>query len=212
MSFDKLMEELDVLAKSQAAAGEDDGDEKIQAAAGVDEGAGLETEGVDEGADPIVNDATDDVDGIDDEGEPMGKSLSFTLEDGQVIEAVDGTELVKALMDRTERNEANFTEALSKTLDLVKSQGEMIKSLQDQLKQVSSAGRGRKAVVSVAERPTIMAKAQQEDGIPPQEFLAKCLQAQAAGKITGADVSRAEAYLNRGLQVPAEIVARVASV
>ena len=42
--------------------------------------------------------------------------------------------------------------------------------------------------------------------------MAKALSAQKAGAISGQDVIRAETYLNRGLDVPADIVSRVAQV
>ncbi|MDR2875423.1 MAG: hypothetical protein LBV44_05785 [Methylobacillus sp.] len=41
------------------------------------------------------------------------------------------------------------------------------------------------------------------------DFMVKALDAQKAGRITGGDVARAEAYINRGMQVPAKIVRAV---
>lgn len=213
MSFQTLMDELELLAKAQNDGVDESDDEKIEAAAadaGIDTGDDAGDAGADAGLDADAAAADeDDPDAVGDD-EPLGKSFSFKLDDGTELEAFDGTELVKALMQRTERNEENFTKALGTAVDLIKSQGEMIKSLQEQVGKLSTEGRGRKTVVSVAERPSVLKKSE-PDGVTPTEFLAKCLQAQAAGKITGADVARAESYLNRGLAVPAEIVARVAA-
>lgn len=207
MSFENLLESLEEIKKSQAAA--DDGDEKIEQAAGV----AADEPDLEEGSETVAEADADD-EGADEENgaEVFGKSLSFTLEDGQVVEAVDGTELVKALMTRVENTEEVMQKALGGAIDLIKSQGEMIKSLQIQVDKLSGEGRGRKAVISIAERPTVLKKSEDDaQGIQPAEFMAKALQAQAEGKITGQDVARAEAYLNRGLGVPAEIVARVAA-
>lgn len=215
MSFQALMDELDLMAKAQNDAA--DGDDKIKAAAadGGDPAAADTAAGAaaaDDGDPADAAAAAPAGDGDGDGDEPMGKSFSFKLEDGTEVEAVDGTDLVKALMARVETNENNMTKALTSAVGLIKSQGDLIKSLQEQVGKLSTEGRGRKAVVSVAERPTVLKKSDAEEpGITPTEFLAKCLQAQAAGKITGNDVARAEAYLNRGQQVPTDIVARVAA-
>lgn len=221
MSFEKLMEDLELLAKAQPDADADeDGDAKIAAAAGEDAAAEAAAASGGEGGDDAdlgEDDAGPDVGGDDDEGEPMGKSLSFTLEDGTTVEAIDGTELVKSLIHRVEITEADMTKALGTAVDLIKSQGEqlkeqseLIKSLQEQVKALAGEGRGRKAVVSVTERPSVLKKSEPE-GITPDQFMAKAIDAMRAGRLTGHDVARAESYLNRGMDVPADIVARVAA-
>lgn len=216
MSFQALMDELGLLAKAQND-GADGGDGKIDAAAaaGGDGGDPGAAETVAGSTDTVVGDgAATGGDGDDD----LGKSFSFKLENGTEIEAFDGTELVKALMARVEGQEENFTKALGTAVEVIKAQGEkitsqgdLIKSMQEQIKTLSGEGRGRKTVVTVNERPSVLRKSEPEEGITPNEFMAKALHAQAAGRITGADVAKAEAYLNRGLAVPAEIVARVAA-
>jgi len=199
MSFENLLDELETMTKALPSdAGEDDA--KIQAAA--------EDGGDGDGGEEIDGDDDDDKD----EGEEMGKSFSFTLEDGTVVEAQDGTELVKSLMARVENTEGTMVKALGVAVDLIKSQGDMIKSLTDRVEKLAGQGKGRKAVVSVTEKaPATMAKSESQDaeGLTPNEFMAKALAAQAAGKITGSDVSRAESYLNKGQAIPAEIVNRV---
>lgn len=228
MSFQALMDELGLMAKAQNG-GADGGDGKIDAAAAAGgdtdagagaaagaagtDGAGTDTgaSGADAGAAGTDGGAAAaaGTDGDGDGDNDLGKSFSFTLEDGNVVEAIDGTALVKALMERQERGEADVTKALGMTVDLIKSLQTQVGALQTQVGKLASSGTGRKAVLSVSERPSVLRKSQEEEGIPAGEFLAKCLVAQAAGKITAADVSRAESYVNHGLQVPAEIVARV---
>lgn len=220
MSFEKLLqelEELETLGKSQSADDAAD-DDKIQAAA--DEG-NADTDG--DGKNDVTGEDTGDDggddgdDGDDDEEEDMGKSFSFKLDDGTEVEAVDGTQMVKALMTRVEKSEGQTTEALERTIGLLKSQGEIIKSLQGQVEKLASSGKGRKTVLSIAEKKSVseMRKSEtgegDEDGMPAQEFMAKALSAQSQGKVTGADVARAESYINRGLQVPEDIVKRVIS-
>lgn len=202
-AFDGLLEEIEQLTKALPT--EDGGkDENIEAAAA--EGEHKEPDG-DEGASGEGEDGEGEG-----EGEPMGKSFTMKLDDGTEVEAIDGTALVKALMDRVETNEGVLAKALGSVLGVVKAQGELIKSLTEKVEKLGAQPKGRKTVLSIAEKPAgtteALAKSQPE-GIKPDEFMAKCLTAQASGRISGTDVARAEAYLNRGLQVPADIVSRV---
>jgi len=216
--YEKLPEELETMAKAMPG---DDGadDDKIQAAAAA---ANPDADGDGE------NDVTGDdlnpngSEGLGDEGEgegdgddeeTMGKSFALKLEDGTELEAIDGTELVKSLMARVESNEGTVMKALGTAVDLLGKQGNMIKSLQDEVKKLAGEGRGRKTVVSVSEKPVAgatMAKSQgAADGLSANEFMAKALAAQASGRLTGLDVARAESALNKGLPVPQDVVNRV---
>lgn len=213
--YEKLLEELETMAKAMPG---DEGadDDKIQAAAAA---ANPDADGDGE------NDVTGDdlsPEGLGDEGEgegdgddeeTMGKSFALKLEDGTELEAIDGTELVKSLMARVESNEGTIMKALGTAVDLLGKQGNMIKSLQDEVKKLAGEGRGRKTVVSVSEKPVAgatMAKSQgAADGLSANEFMAKALAAQASGRLTGLDVARAESALNKGLPVPQDVVNRV---
>lgn len=211
MSFDKLLGDLEELQKLQKsapadeggpAAGSDEDDEKISAAA--EEGA------TEEGA---ADEADTDDDSESSEGEeeaPLGKSFRFQLDSGEEVEAVDGTELVKSLMARFDSQESTVAKALGAAVDLIKSQGAALASLQNEVKRLGSEGRGRKTVVSVAEKPAPATMEKSEPaGLSGDEFMAKALVAQAAGRITGLQVSIAEGSLLKGLAVPADIVKRV---
>lgn len=218
MSFEKLLQELDELSDLQKSAPADmDGDaDDANIAAAAEEGEG---EGEGEGhAEPDGDEGLGgEGDGDGDEA-PMAKSYRFTLEDGEEIDAIDGTELVKSLVDRFDSQEATLSKALGGVVELIRSQGEtiraqgdLIKSLSADMKRLGNEGRGRKAVVSVAEKPaaeTPLAKSE-PDGMNASEFMAKALSAQQAGRITGLQVSIAEASLNKGLPVPQNIVSRV---
>ena len=207
--FEKLMADLaqagadqEVLTKALPA---DDGkdDKNIQAAAA--EG------GSDDGADASGAAAGDN----DEDDKPMAKSFKFTLEDGTEVEAQDGMEMVKALSDRVtavESDKESLTKALESTVAVIRGYAPLIKSLQDQIAKLGGEGRGRKAVVSVVEKPSAgestMAKSQPE-GMSHELFFAKAFEAQKAGRISGQEIAIAEAYLNKGQSIPEQIVARV---
>jgi len=201
--FEKLMAELGQLSADQEtmtkALPADDGkdESKIQAAA---------AEG---GSDGDADDVVGDDDGDD---KPMAKSFKFTLDDGTEVEAQDGTDLVKSLQDRVEKGEATMAKAMASAIDLIKGQAEMIKSLSDSVKKLSGEGRGRKAVVSVVEKPEpgagTMAKSDPA-GVSHDVFFAKALAAQKEGRLSGTDIAVAESCLNRGEAIPQSIVARV---
>lgn len=221
MSFEQLLSELETMSKAlpDDAAGEDD--KKIQAAATEGTGGDIGNEGdldadVDDGHEEdgldIETEGDDFEEAANSDSDGMTKSFRFTLENGEVVEAEDGTDLVKSLMERINNNEASLTKALETTVSLIKSQGNMIKSLEGKVAKLSGQGRGRKAVVSIVEKQSpALIKSQQEEGMTANEFMTKALAAQAAGHITGNDVARAEAYLNKGMQVPSDIVTKVAT-
>lgn len=205
--FEKLLGELEALsseqetlAKAMSESADDADDEKIKAAAeeGMGEAEDEKSEGEAEGDDKDEDDA------------PMAKSFQVTMPDGSVVEAQDGTALVKSLRDRLDATEQSMTKALEQASTLIKGQTDLIKSLQSQVQKLAGAGRGRKAVVSVAEKPAPAGMAKSETpGISGEEFMAKAIGAMKAGRLTGMQVSIAEACLNRGQAVPADIIASV---
>lgn len=233
MSFQKLIEDMETLAKSSAAAGAAD-DAAIQAAAaasGVDVGAAGDAsgdtlsadaaqaaadaaaeEGEGEGEGGSAQAQKNPADGGEVEGD-MTKSFSFTLEDGTVVDAMDGTEMVKALMARMNNDKAEMVKAFGMSVDLIKSQAAQLESMATRITALSSEGRGRKSAVSIAEKTVSgaadMQKSQQAPGLSRNEFFAKADIAQKAGRVTSADIGLAETYLNKGNAVPAHILARV---
>lgn len=204
--FDELLGELETLAKAQPA----DGDDKIVAAAG--EGGGQGGAGEPDG-DEGAGEGMGDGDGDEGKGKPMmAKSFRVKLADGTEVDAQDGTEMVKALESRIEANETVLAKALETAVSMLKSQGEQIAALSSKIKAMGSEGKGRKAVLTVTEKPAAggdLAKSTVEQGMKPEEFMAKALSAQRDGRLTGIEVATAEAYLNRGQPVPANIIERV---
>ena len=137
------------------------------------------------------------------------------------VEVIEVDELIKSmgeLNQRFDENEGLMAKALGNTLNLVKTQGEMIKSQNELIKSLStrvdalgSQGAGRKALLVATERAQpgehLAKSLPQVDAPKPQEILAKCLDAQRAGKLTGGDVARAESQLNHGVAIDPRILA-----
>lgn len=211
----ELNDEVATMAKALPAdTGEDD--EKIQAAAeggeeGHEEPDGDEAEGAE-------GDGDEDDDAPKGKEKPMfGKSMSVTTEDGETVEAIDGTELVKSLMGQVEALETKFVGAeatlaksLTDTLGVVKAQGELIKSLSAKVAKLSEQGRGRKSAVTVHEPPAMAKSMPAVEAPKPEELMAKALSAQKSGALSSIDVSRVENALNLGMfDVAAGIVARI---
>lgn len=188
----------------------DPGDKKIAAAADSD----LDSDGTPDGEDDLPEDPEDDE---DDEGdETFGKAFKVTTSTGDVVEAYDGTAMMKAFEQRLaaleQDHEASVVklEKAEQTLaDLLKAetvigkQSEMIKALHGQLASLQESGRGRKSALTVHDRPSAIPTA--PDKPAPGTILAKAMSAQQTGKITGTDVARIESYLSRGLAVPSEL-------
>lgn len=230
MSFANLIAEMQLMAKSLPAdaAGEgDDDDAAIQAAAGEDAAAaaaaaagaaGGQGGAKGGGAKPAELEAGGGGAGGGDGAEPLRKSFKVQMADGTEGEAYDATEVLEALQGRVESTEEAVLKALGMSVDLIKAQGAqlaeqggLLKKLNADLARLAGEGRGRKAIVSVIEKPSpteTLAKSEPA-GITRDDFFLKAEAAQKAGRITGLEVATAESYLNRGLPVPAQIIQRV---
>lgn len=208
MSYEALLEELETLQKSMAQSDSDD--EKIAAAA-----AAGDDEDDDEHDEPDGDEGMGgEGDGDGDEG-PMAKSFSFHLETGEVIHAVDGTELVKSLQNEVALLKAERQTTASQTekvfqavLGQLKSQGEFIKSLSTQVERLSGEGRGRK---SVAAPTAAMAKSMGANagGLTPDRVLAKANAAFDAGRISGKELTVIDVSLRHGAALDDGLMARV---
>lgn len=193
-SLNTELDEQTQLAKSLPAKdGEDD--EAIQAAAAEGDDA----------------DDKNPEDNEPDEGDkPIAKSVTAMV-DGEEVEAIDATDLLKSLQDRVDEHDDVLAKALTTTLATVKAQGEMIKSLNAEMKKLAGKGAGRKTVLTVVEKPAAgeqdMTKSQQ-DGMTTGEFMAKANAAFAAGKLTGIELTTADVAIRQGAPIPAGIMAK----
>lgn len=167
--------------------------------------------------------------------EHMAKSFSIQTEDGQTLEVMDASEMLKSFGARLDESTATMQSLFSSVVGVMQSQdklvksltdklegaattiteqGTLIKSLQEEVTKLGSAPGGRKAVLTVAERTTapatdIMAKAGMPEGVTVDDFFAKASNLQLEGKITGVDIAYAETCLNHGQAIPETIVRRV---
>lgn len=219
--FAQLLEQLNAETEANntlaKALPQDDGqgDANIQAAAS--EGGEGSAEGAD-GADGSEG-AQGGEGGEGGEGD-LNKSLQQeggALENNE--EFIDATELIKSLQDTQGEHSDLLAKAIPQLLGLAQSQrgmieqqGELIKSMQTRIEQLAGQGRGRKAVVSIVDKPnpgeTPLTKSLEQQ-ITPNQILAKALDMQKEGKLTGLEVSRCENALRSGVPVPADIMARI---
>ena len=205
-AFDALLNELGDLTKAMPGAGLEgaSGDKKIEEAA-------TDKDPIEAGDKEAVAAAEGD-DKEPDDAERLGKSFTIKLDDGTEVEAVDGAQLIKSLVDRIEGNETTLAKALGATVALIKGQGDLIKSLSDQVAKLNSQGVGRRAVLAISEKvpaaPLVKAIAD-ENVVTGEEVMAKAMDAQAAGRITGLEVIKLEGSINRGMQPPEDILRRV---
>lgn len=185
--FEKLLSEIETMTKAQTTVAE--AVIVADAKAGVEEAPDAKDKG----------------------GKEVRKSLTVTSEDGQVVEVEDATEILKALNERFDQTEGKIEKAFEGLLAFAKSQGVQIQALQEQVTKISGEGRGRKAVVSVVSKEPIAkgGAAPQKDGVTSEVFMAKAMTAQKEGRLTSLEISMAESCINRGLQIPADIVSAV---
>lgn len=151
------------------------------------------------------------------EGELETQLTKSLMIDGEPVEVIDADGLLKSLGALEERiattvDQAQLTKCLNPMLELIQGQNTLIKSMGERLEALAGSGRGRKAVLTITERPApgeqVLAKSEPVQLSVP-DLLAKSLQAQREGKITGADVARVEVALQSGLSAPADVLARI---
>jgi hypothetical protein len=217
--YEKLLDELETISK---ALGQSDGD-YLNADGEDDE---EEAARIRMAAKAKGGDGDGDEDDEYDEGEDLslGKSFRVKMPDGEEADVLDGTQVVARLGKSLQKTQAGIAKALQAATQVmgdlqaavvkrdaaIAEQGELIKSLTETVGRLGDAGRGRKAVVSVSEKDG-GSDLNKSAGITPVEFMGKAKAAFEAGKLTGGELMRVEAHINRGLQPPADIVSRVAA-
>ncbi len=197
--FQALLGDLGTMAKAM--------DDEAAAAASADEGDAKEGEdGEPANAAPVGDD-----------GKPLTKSIKVVV-DGVEVDAEDGTELVKSLIERLDGTESVMAKALGAAVDLIKKQGAeltevktLAKSLQSKVAELSAQPAGRKTVLTVHEKPAGTLAKSEPQGVSETEFMAKAVVAFKTGKITGMDLSMAETCVNRGQAIPDNIITSVLS-
>lgn len=200
-SFDELLKSLqqvaegaETLAKSAPAA-EDD---KTVAAAAADSGM-----------DAADGNPEDDE---DEDGEEFGKSLG---DDASGAEMIDATELVKSILARQDSTEGVLAKAMTSMVGALSKQNDLIKSLQAEVGKLAASGRGRKTLVTIAEKPVVadvLAKSEAADDgkITAGELLTKSHAAHAAKKISGVELNTIDVCLRNNWPIEPSILQKVA--
>lgn len=169
---------------------------------------------------------------------PATTTIKLTLEDGSELEAFDGGEMLKSLGERLDATEGNVTQLLGQAVMLlgaqsgqiaelaksfteasvlVKEQGETITALRADIDALRNQPAGRKSVANPGNvdggAPLIKSLNTGDDqkGMQPQEFLAKCLTLQKGGKMSLQEVAIAEAAIGSNVAVPDAIRSKVFS-
>ena len=186
-NFEELLKSLDAVASDADNIGQGGDDANVAAAAGADGG---------------------DEDG-DDDGDDIPKSAAAS------DEFVDATELVKSLMERQDSTDGVLAKAMGQMATVLGKQNDLIKSLQAEVKALASQGRGRKAVLSFADKPPIgdLAKSNGADDnqITPADLLAKSQSAFAAGKLSGVEANTIDVCLRNGWAIEPTILRKIAA-
>lgn len=143
----------------------------------------------------------------------FGKSFQFVDDTGAQHEAVDATDMLKALMTRVDTVDEVLAKALTSMAGSLKAQGELIKSLSGQVQSLSGQGRGRKAMLTVVEKPAVgdtMAKSTAAQGITPEQFFAKANAAFDVNKLSGKELNVISVCLRGGHQIDPALIQKVA--
>lgn len=201
MSYELLLNDLEALQKSYAAADEDD--KAIQAAAEGND------EELDEDGKPIAKKPAAEPDG--DEGKPFGKSFTLIAEDGTEAEAIDGTELIKSLQDEVvalgqaaKDEKEDLTKSITILSDVIKSQGALIKSLQEDVAKLSNQGAGRKSIMAPTQD---MAKSMQP--VSTETFMMKANAAFNAGRISGKELTVCDVSMRHNEAIEPALISKI---
>lgn len=201
----ELTGDLETMAKSGGCDTDDKKDDKkIEAAAADGEKiSDRETDGDDK-----------EKDGKD---EKFGKAFKVTMADGTETEAVDGTELLKAIqVENGELREhiEDIQKAFATAVGVIKQLrtemtdlSTMTKSMQSKVAAAGAAGTGRRTMVAIAEKLTSGISA--EPTKPTANgVMMKAQQMCQDGKLPWEALPRIEAFQGRGQIAPPDILAR----
>lgn len=155
----------------------------------------------------------------DNDDAPMAKSMTAVI-DGEEVEAIDATELLKSLDGRIGKTEDVLAKALTSTVAALKDSQEMIKSLTARLDKLAGQGSGRKTVITVMDKPSVaaasaetLAKSQsnQQEGVAVEEFFAKANSLFESKKLTGLELNTISVCLRERQQIDPKLVQKVVS-
>lgn len=145
----------------------------------------------------------------------LGKSFVAVI-DGEERQAMDGTQLVKALMARVDASEGEMTKAMGAAVSLIKVQGQalkaqtdLIKSLQADVARIGAEPGGRKSALSVHDKAGVgdLAKSEQPT-LDKGTVLAKANAAFDAKRLTGRELHELDTALRLNVAPDPVILAK----
>jgi hypothetical protein len=220
--FAKLLGDLEEFQKAaKPACDEPDGDDKGKSKAKADGKAD------DKKIEAAAADGEKEGD-QDKDGEPFGKAFKIKLEDGTETEAFDGTAMLKALHTENEVLRATINDQnqdLMKAMEIVVGElgklraadaerGTLMKALQTRFDALTTAGTGRRTMLTIAEKLTPMqgtpsaGAAHVDDKPTPGQVMMKAQFMAREGKLPIGQTVRIEAYQGRGILAPPDLLAR----
>lgn len=223
MSFEKLLADLqtaqtesDDLAKSHAAPEGGAGSGSTAGEGGGEGGAGAGAAGGEGGAGAAGATGATGAAGSEG-GQVLVKSFKVQTADGQELEAIDGTEMLKSLEQRVGAGEESMMKAVSGLITLVKGQGALIKSLSDQVKSLGGQGRGRKTVLAITEKAPLIKGGEAGHGVGSgaaegptvEEFMLKSEVAWQAGALTGQEYTTIDVACRMGKEIDPGLIKKV---
>jgi len=152
----------------------------------------------------------------DKDAPPMAKSMTVKDADGNEVEVLDAEEVLKALNTRLEGQEDFLVKSFGPVLGVIKSQGEMIKSLHAQVVALGGQGRGRRSVFAAIEKPAAggdLTKSLKDDdtqSMTPGDFMAKSNAAYDAKRITGQELTTIDVCLRQNAPIDPALIRKVA--
>ncbi len=143
----------------------------------------------------------------------MKKSFTVTLENGEEVEAFNGEWILKSMQDRMDEIESTLdrsgkdgADAITETTQLIKSLIADNKRINAKIDALMASGSGRKSTLNIHERRTV---GEFPDTPNPQQIMAKALEAQRQGRLSGADIARLDSYFGRGQTPPETLLAKI---
>lgn len=156
----------------------------------------------------------------DDDDELFGKSFDVRTDDGARMQAYDGTELVKSLIDQQQiadgqiRAVARQSQLLTKALvTAIKAKDAELETLREDVSTMRKAllnlagkGKGRKTAVTIHDRsePRV-----QEQAATPEEILSKANAAAEAGRITWREYAGVDTSLRMRQPIDQRVLSRL---
>jgi hypothetical protein len=147
------------------------------------------------------------------DGELLEKAFKVVLPDGTETEALDATDILKALNADVGTIR---TGVLPQVLAIMGKQQNMLKALVDEVKELRGQPTPRRSTITLHEKNVTSAGSAgggaslaKAEGMTAGEFMLKAEAAFDAGRISGVEARHVNLLINRGVQPDPELVAKI---